>query len=498
MLSTMILAVALQPPGGIADDPGLARGMALVERGEAAAAVAELDAAVRRLAAARRPELLAVAHLHLAAAYARLGQDKAARASFREALHWSPGVRFARGRQPSAVIALFAEVLRESGRGGPPPEVEGGVWYEMPSDDCCLEAGLPPGTRQLVVDAAGGGDFRSLAAAIRSEGAVRVRVRPGTYRESLVLDRPAVLVGDGPRESIVIEGPGAPAIALAFAFAVVEGVTLRTSGGAAVAIDVPQGHLTLRRCDVGGDARSGVAVRDSGAVVLDESEVHDAADAGVVASAGGRAVVQGGALRRCRFGALARGGRLEVRRTRIERSSAHGLLLEAGAHGTIEAADVSGSGTSELALSGAEAAVVGGRYHDGRRGIVAIAGARLAMEDVAVFGHASTGVLLDSAASATVRRGRVARNEEMGILLDSSEAQLEDARVEDNRIGGLVVRRGGTATARRGEFRHNRGYGVLVLAGGRATVEGAVASDNHAGSFKAEKGGVLSRGTARE
>jgi hypothetical protein len=498
MLATLVLAVVVQSPSVASTprDPGLERGVVLVEKGDAAAAVAELDGAVRRLSAERRFNELARAHLYLGAAYVVLGQDRAARASFKEALRWSE-VRFAKGRMPPMVIDVFAEVLKDTGRaGGAPPEPEAGVWYEAPSTGCCLEVFLPPGTRQVVVDAKGAGDFRSLAAAIRSEPSVRILVRPGIYRESLRLDRPVALIGEGPREAIVIESEGAPALAMSTPFALVEGVTIRArpAGSASpFAVEVAQGQLVLRGCDLSSEALSVVTAHDAGTAVLENCLVHDTRDAGVFAFAGGRATVQGGVVRGCRLGADVRGGTLEMSQTRVERSTGIGILLEAGSRATLDAVDVSASGDVNLAVSGAEATVRGGRIHDGRRGVTVGERAHLSLEGVDIVGHSSTGLGLGMGGRVSMKGGSVVKSEETGILLDQAELLLEDGLVEDNRMSGLVVRRGGTATARRTAFHKNRGYGVLVLGGGSVTVEASTLSGNRAGSFHAEGGGLLTR-----
>ena len=500
MLATLVLAVVVQSPpvASTPTDPGLERGVVLVEKGDAAAAVAELDGAVRRLSAERRFNELARAHLYLGAAYVLLGQDQAARASFKEALHWSEFDRFAHGRVPPKVIEFFAQVLKDTGRaGGPPPEIPLGVTtLELPWTGCCLEVFLPPGTRQVVVDATGAGDFRSLAAAIRSEPSARILVRPGVYRESLRLDRPVALIGEGPREAIVIESEGAPALAMSTSFALVEGVTIRArpAGSAApFAVEVAQGQLVLRGCDVSSQALSAVAAHDGGTAVLENCLVHDTRDAGVFAFAGGRATVQGGVFRGCRIGADVRGGTLEMSQTRVERSTGVGILLEAGSRATLDAVDVSGSGDVNLAVSGAEATVRGGRIHDGRRGVTVGERAHLSLEGVDIVGHSSTGLGLGMGGRVSMKGGSVVKSEETGILLDQAELLLEDGLVEDNRMSGLVVRRGGTATARRTTFHKNRGYGVLVLVGGSVTVEDSTLSGNRAGSFHAERGGLLTR-----
>lgn len=70
-----------------ASDPSLARGIALVREGDLEGAIATLTTSIRALSGnPTRARDLAQAHLHLGIAYAQLDDEKAARASFREAL----------------------------------------------------------------------------------------------------------------------------------------------------------------------------------------------------------------------------------------------------------------------------------------------------------------------------------------------------------------------------------------------------------------------------
>src|SRR5262249_43511391 len=57
-----------------------------------------------------------------------------------------------------------------------------------------------------IVSAAGDGTHRTIGAAIKAaRPGAEVRVRPGVYREGVVLDRDVTLVGDGPPDQVVIE-----------------------------------------------------------------------------------------------------------------------------------------------------------------------------------------------------------------------------------------------------------------------------------------------------
>jgi hypothetical protein len=88
----------------------VARGVQQLDDGDLEGAVATLTTAVRRLSTETpEPRELATAHLHLGVAYALLDQEKAARASFREARQRDSELRLDPGRYPPKVLKLFEE-----------------------------------------------------------------------------------------------------------------------------------------------------------------------------------------------------------------------------------------------------------------------------------------------------------------------------------------------------------------------------------------------------
>jgi TonB family protein len=95
-------------------DVALAKGIAQVQEGSLDDGVATLNGVVRRLTPVRgRRDSLAQAHLWLGIAYAQLNLEKAARASFREALANDPKVTLPEGRPPK-VTRMFAALQEES------------------------------------------------------------------------------------------------------------------------------------------------------------------------------------------------------------------------------------------------------------------------------------------------------------------------------------------------------------------------------------------------
>ena len=65
----------------------------------------------------------------------------------------------------------------------------------------------PAAVQTRVVDQMGRGDFTTISAALKEAPVgARVLVRPGHYNESLVMDRPIELIGEGDRDDIVVDG----------------------------------------------------------------------------------------------------------------------------------------------------------------------------------------------------------------------------------------------------------------------------------------------------
>jgi hypothetical protein len=102
----------------------------------------------------------------------------------------------------------------------------------------------------LVVSAAGDGTHRTITEAIRAAvPGMEIRIRPGTYREGVVLDRSVSLVGDGPAGQVVLESDEASCIRMDTNEATVRGLTLRCVAARRnkqlYAVDIPGGYSCL-------------------------------------------------------------------------------------------------------------------------------------------------------------------------------------------------------------------------------------------------------------
>lgn len=138
-------------------------------------------------------------------------------------------------------------------------------------------AAAPSPVQTLIVDPGRPGALQTIGEAVRQAAAgSRILVRPGWYRESIILDKALEIAGGGPTDQIVIEGSGPPCMEVRRGASTVRGLTFRHSGGTetricnAVWVYQPA-KLTLEDCVV---TSSGVPDRSAAVSVDGEAQIR--------------------------------------------------------------------------------------------------------------------------------------------------------------------------------------------------------------------------------
>jgi parallel beta-helix repeat protein len=309
--------------------------------------------------------------------------------------------------------------------------------------------------RELVVDPAEDGAFREIddAVAVAEDGDT-IRVRPGTYGTPVVVDRAVTILGDGPREAIVLEPAGAECLGFAASGARVRGLTLRPA-----------------RAANDGAVWSAVAVHDVEATLED---CHLTTHLGATVWVGGpssRAVLTGCTLVDGAQNAVYVGeeGRAELIACRV--SGHRWPLAAAGPHASLtlrrsEVVDNLGHGAAatERALLVVEGCTVARNAHDG----VLLGGAAPASRvvDSTIEENGDAGVFIGAT------RGRVSGNSiqrnDVGIaVVDAAAPTVRDNHLADNRVALGVSGAGSDPRVIANTISGSRAHAVVVE--GRAT-----------------------------
>jgi F-box protein 11 len=154
------------------------------------------------------------------------------------------------------------------------------------------EAKIEPPT--VVVDAMHRGDYATITEALKAvKAGTRILVRPGLYKEGIVIDKPVEIIGDGEQGDIVIEASGKHTVLFQADNGKVANLTLRqTDRGSWCAVDISQGRLDLEHCDISSKGEACVAICNGADPRLRCNRIHDSNDAGVVVSNNGRGTLE--------------------------------------------------------------------------------------------------------------------------------------------------------------------------------------------------------------
>jgi parallel beta-helix repeat protein len=251
-----------------------------------------------------------------------------------------------------------------------------------------------PGTH--VVDAQGGGQFTTVGAAIKAARPDdRILVRPGLYVESLVIDQPLQIVGDGPRAQIEIRALDADVLVSHAPAGWVANLTFTQGKSDHVfGVDIRAGNLLIEECEIMSQAGSCVYIRNNSDPVL--------------------------------------------RRNTIYGATTHGVLVYDGGRGTIEENEISGCSNSCVAVrNGGDPVVRRNMIRDGKDcGVWVHKDGRGTFEDNEISGNRMSGVYVQSGGNATFRRNRINRNAWHGVSIHTDgSGTFEDNDLTGNSLG---------------------------------------------------------------
>jgi len=135
-----------------------------------------------------------------------------------------------------------------------------------------------------VVDPYHRGDFTTVSEAIKAaRPGDRILVRPGLYLESLAIDKPLEIIGDGPVADIQIHARDAHVVVFRTNISRIANLTLRQTGGEGTwtGVYITQGRLELEGCDITSQNGACVAIQGGADPRLRRNMIHDGKQSGV-------------------------------------------------------------------------------------------------------------------------------------------------------------------------------------------------------------------------
>jgi len=287
-----------------------------------------------------------------------------------------------------------------------------------------------------VVDPYQQGNFATIGAAIRSaQPGDRILVRPGLYLESLIIDKPLEILGDGPTADIQIQARNAPVLRFWANIGRIANLTLRQAAGGKwrgqwSAVDITQGRLELEGCDITSQSLQCVTIRTGGNPTLRRNRIHHSKQTGVYVYDGGLGTLEDNEITGNVYAgvSIANGGNPTLRRNQIHDNKQNGVYVYSNGMGTLE--------------------------------------------DNEISGNLYSGVTILTGGNPTLRRNQIHHNANAGVYVcDSGLGTLEDNEITANNGTGVNTKTGGKPTLRRNRINRNGKEAVAILDGGCGVFE---------------------------
>ncbi|HEY7428282.1 MAG TPA: tetratricopeptide repeat protein [Gemmataceae bacterium] len=332
----------------------------------------------------------------------------------------------------------------------------------------------PSGPPVLIVSQKGDGQFTSLTAAVHAASPYsRIIIWPGLYQESIVLDKPLQLVGEGLPEEIILQTKDANCLVMKAVYALVRGLTIRCIAGAkdwsvdtwmprlkqlpegqsiteGFSVDVLQGKLVLENCNIVSEMLSCLRIKGP------ESDPT---------------------IRNC----VLRGG------------SIWGLHVSRDAHGTIEDCTILENTYWSVALvRGCNPIIRRCTIGNGSTmGVVICKDARGVIEDCTIAGTKTGGIAIIEGSNPQIVRCKVVDCAEVGIAVgEDGRGIIEDCEIARNGAGVGIITHSNPRILRC-RINANKAEGIAADATSRGTVEDCDLTGNLGGAWKVEEGGQV-------
>jgi F-box protein 11 len=307
----------------------------------------------------------------------------------------------------------------------------------------------------LVVDPMHRGDHPTITQAIQAAApGDRILVRPGLYQESLVIEKPLEIIGDGDAGEVIVQATGQNALLFKTTMGRVANLTLRQMGdGEWFGVDIAQGRLELEDCDVTSHSLACVGIHGGADPRLRRNRIHGGNQSGVFVYKNGQGTLEDNDI----FGnayhgvSIAEGGSPTLRRNRIHDGKQNGVYAYNAGQGTLEDNDIFANARSGVQIkTGGNPMLRRNRIHDGKQsGVFVNENGLGTLEDNDIFGNAVCGVSVATGGNPTFRR-RINRNGYEAVWIQQGAAgTFEDNDLRHNGTGAWDISTGSEANVTR-------------------------------------------------
>lgn len=350
---------------------------------------------------------------------------------------------------------------------------------KKPEDETlAVEKDLSSKVRTLVVGKQGRHNYKEIAVAIKDANpGDRIKILPGDYDESLIIDKPNLeIIGEGNRKNIIIRAKGQEVISFKTTSGRVANLTLQQMGGNVFCVDIAQGILELENCDIISQGIACVGIHDEANPRLSHNLIHDSKQSGVFIFNKGFGTLEDNEIFRNTYSGIeiAAYANPMLRHNIIRDGKQSGVFVHDRGYGILEENDIFGNVLAGIEIKNEANPTLRRNkiHHNQKNGILIQEYGLGVLEENEIYGNEYDGVGVRSFGNPTMRRNRIFCSKQGGIFFfNNAYGTLEENDIFENRSDGVAIREASNPTLRRNRIFDGKSNGIYIWESGLGLFE---------------------------
>ncbi|WP_300510947.1 right-handed parallel beta-helix repeat-containing protein [Crocosphaera sp.] len=327
----------------------------------------------------------------------------------------------------------------------------------------------------MIVDLLGNGDFTSISEAIDNAlPDTEIIIRPGLYRETIIIDKPLTLIGEGEGE-IIVESPTDYCLSMKTDYAIVRGLTLRKllDNDYCLTVNILQGKsVLLEDCDVTSILIQGSKTNP----VIRRCKIHNSSSIGMLIANNAQPTIEDCDIYENTNQAIhiEKDANPIIRSCRIFDGKTNGISIIQNGKGIIENCDIYNNSNPGIYISkDANPSILSCRVYDGKDdGISIVENGRGIIEHCDIYNNINPGIYISEEGNPSIDYCRIFDGKNFGIFVrENGQGIIENCDIYGNTYAGIAITTESNPTIRSCKIYENKQNGIFITENGLGLIE---------------------------
>jgi F-box protein 11 len=355
----------------------------------------------------------------------------------------------------------------------------------------------------LVVSKQSNADYRTIQEAIdQAQPGWQILVHPGLYIESLIINKPLEILGEGKAQEIVIQSSESNCLLMQTDYAVVRNLTLQGNFGdneeKSFVVNIPEGRLIIEDCYITASSLSSIVIHGFKTnPIIRRCQISSSQENGIWIHTKAQGLVEDCSI----FNHGLAGIKIEnegnpiIRHCKIYQGENSGVLVSKKGKGLLENCQISRNINAGVEIREGGNSIISHCqiFEEKTSGILIHAKGQGLIENCDIFQNGLQGIAIEEKGNPVIYKCRIYQEKEQGIFIyNQGKGIIKNCEIFENGYAGVEIREGGNPFIYQCKIYQSQKNGILVSQNGKGIIKDCEIFDNANAGVNIQDNGNLS------